>query len=571
MPLNMVRTALWLATLPLMWWLAAAEPSHGSAAPKLAVVLVVDQFRYDYLLRFREQYLPARTPSGQVGGFRFLMEQGAHFTDARYNHYPLFTGPGHAVVLTGANPAMTGIAGNEWFDRATGEEVYCAADPAYQWVGGSPAGKLFGTSPANLGATTIGDQLKMATRGKARVVSISLKDRAAIFLGGRMADEVVWYDKRTGRWVTSTYYAADRHLPAWTEEKSSGGFVPSLVGKSWTPFSERTVTGEPRPSMAVAAADAGTPGAGFQHRLGDTAGPKFYDALTVTPFGNDLTLRAARAAVRSEHLGAGTATDLLAINLSSNDYVGHAYGPDSPEVADMCLRTDLQLAEFFRFLDGAVPGGLDRVLLVLTADHGVAPVPEEARQRKLDAGRIPFAAITQAANAALARQFGEGEWVTGFTEPALYLKASTLVERKVAPRDAEEVAARALEAVPGVLAAYTRSQILEGRLPDTPITRMVVNGYSRAVGGDVVVVPKPFWFLEDSVRATGHGTPYAYDTHVPLLLHGPGVQPGLYSRSVHLIDLAPTLAALLGTELPSGCEGQTLSEAVTPGGPVPMR
>jgi predicted AlkP superfamily pyrophosphatase or phosphodiesterase len=468
------------------------------------------------------------------------------------------------VILSGANPSLTGIGGNEWIDRKTNQPVYCVEDKAYQWVGAPTKGKQIGSSPANLHSSTVGDALKLATNDQARVVSLSLKDRAAILLGGKMADRVLWYDKHTGRWITSTYYAPDRRLPAWVEEENRSGFVQRFGGREWTPLLSLTEYARSRPLSVPTDADGKPLGATFPHVLTNTSDPKFYDTVTRTPFGNDLTLHLARAAVRAERLGQDAVPDLLAINLSSNDYVGHAYGPDSPEVQDMCLRTDRQLAEFFDFLASSVPGGLDRVLLVVTSDHGVAPVPEEARKRKLDAGRIPFAAIIEAANAGLSRAYGAGDWTAGFTEPALSLRTDRLAAKNVPAREAEEIAARAIEGIPGVLAAYARSQILEGRLPDTPIARAVSRGYSREVGGDVVVVPRPYWFLDEGDHLTTHGSPYPYDTHVPLLLRGPGVRPGAHSQAVQLTDLAPTLSTILRIEMPGGCEGRSLQEALSP-------
>jgi arylsulfatase A-like enzyme len=552
-----------------------AAPQPASRPPRLAVVIVIDQFRADYLTRFRDWFLPALLPerkaggsSSRPGGFRFLMERGAYFESAYYDHYPLFTGPGHAIVLTGAPPCVSGVVGNEWFDRITGQEVYCAADSRFATIGASPQGKNIGTAPTRMRANTVGDELKLATRDRARVVALSLKDRAAIFLGGHLADRVVWYDKGIGGWVTSAFYARDGQVPAWAREVNASGYIDSLFGKQWTPL-------ESGPRVASARAP-GVPersmvklGPGFPHRITggvEKPGPKFYDAVTLTPFGNELTLRTARAAITAERLGTDDVPDLLGINLSSNDYIGHAYGPDSPEVADMTVRTDRQLSEFFQFLDQAVPGGLEQIAIVVTSDHGMAPIPEEMQARGLDAGRIPLTVLEKAAQEALAARYGAGDWIVGMIEPTLYLNQKTLADRGIAAGVAESVAARALEAVPGVFAAYTRTQVLEGRLPNDSLSRAVTAGFHRTVSGDVVVVPRPYWFLDNGEHVTTHGSPYAYDTHVPLLLWGPGVRAGRYRERVSMFDLAPTLAMLLHVPVPNACQGAPLSAALQEGG-----
>jgi arylsulfatase A-like enzyme len=567
-----VAAALVLAVLVRGGAAAGVSPSRP---PRLAVVIVIDQFRADYLTRFRDQFLPSslteREPGSSFprpGGFRFLMERGAYFESAYYDHYPLFTGPGHAVVLTGAPPCVSGVVGNEWFDRATGQEVYCAADSRFATIGASPQGKNIGTAPTRMLANTVGDELKMATRDQARVVALSLKDRAAIFLGGHLADRVVWYDKSVGGWVTSAFYARDGQVPVWAREVNRSGYIDSLFGQAWTPLAGASriaaslAPGTPERSMAKL-------GPGFPHRITgglEKPGPKFYDAVTLTPFGNEFALRAARAAVTAEHLGADEIPDLLAINLSSNDYVGHAYGPDSPEVADMTVRTDRQLAALFQFLDQTVPGGLEQIAIVVTSDHGVAPIPELMQARGLDAGRIPLTALEKAAHDALSAHYGAGDWIVGMIEPTLYLNLKALADRGVAASDAESVAARALEGVPGVFAAYTRTQVLEGRLPNNLLSRAVTSGFHRTVSGDVVVVPRPYWFLDNGEHVTTHGSPYPYDTHVPLLLWGPGVRAGRYRERVSMLDLAPTLAMLLHVPVPNACQGAPLAIALQEGG-----
>ena len=644
---------------------AEAAPQAGPSAvgtagppPRLLVLISIDQFRGDYLTRFADLYLPAGAPAaarggatartgaaglGRVGGFRYLMERGAYFTDAHHDHYPLFTGPGHAVLLTGALPYKSGIVGNGWYDRGLGRRRYCVEDEASPLVGtalggaasggaasggaasggmasdgaasggmasggaapggmalggtATPGGSVAtagaiggpaagagaggmgaapggpgrpGISPATLRVDTVGDELKMATGGRARAWGLALKDRAAVLMAGRLADGALWFDDETGAWISSRYYFPAGALPAWVTAWNAQRRVDAYFGKEWTLSVPRSALARLWTPGSRWATDPSALGTGFPHVItggGTRPGKDFYNAFATTPFGNDYTLDTARELIRREGLGQRDvleAPDVLAINLSSNDYLGHAFGPDSPEVLDAAVRTDRQLAGFFAFLDQAVPGGLGRVLLAVTADHGVAPIPGAAREAKLPAGAFDEAAIEGAAQRALAAAFGPGKWVTALVEANLYLDLAALDAHQVKRAAAEEVAAAAVAGLPGIYAAYGRAAILEGRLPPTDIARRVARSFHPKVSGDVVLVSEPFW-VPGKLSGTTHGSPYAYDTQVPLLLAGPGVRPGRYAGRVSTLDLAPTLADLLGVLQPAGCEGRVLSEAEAPG------
>jgi predicted AlkP superfamily pyrophosphatase or phosphodiesterase len=610
-----VITVLWLLTIASVATAGASGPSAlglSGPPPRLVVVISIDQFRGDYLTRFADLWLPAvgvagapgqETP-GKVGGFRYLMERGAYFTDARHDHYPLFTGPGHAVLLTGAPPYKSGIVGNSWFDRDLGRRRYCVGDDASPVVGTAGAEGAAGTadamgasraadassatlgaarasatrastppmatglsrsgvSPATLRVSTVGDELKMATGGRAKVWGLALKDRAAVLMAGRMADGALWFDDESGAWISSRFYRPDGTLPPWVAAWNAERHADAWFGKQWT-------LSVPAAALARAwtpggrwAAPPSHLGAGFPHRVdggGTRPGKDFYNAFATTPFGNDFTLDMARELIRREGLGQGEVPDLLAINLSSNDYVGHAYGPDSPEVLDTAVRTDRQLADFFAFLDQAVPGGLGGVLLAVTADHGVAPVPGAAREAKLPAGAFDEEAVAAAAERALQAAYGPGKWVTALVEANLYLDLAALDAHQVQHAAAEDVAAAAVSRLPGIYAAYGRTRILEGRLPRTDVGDRIERSFHPKVSGDVVLVSEPFW-VPGKLSGTTHGTPYAYDTHVPLLLAGPGIRPGRYAARVSTLDLAPTLADLLGVLPPAGSEGRILAEA----------
>jgi predicted AlkP superfamily pyrophosphatase or phosphodiesterase len=608
-----VITVLWLLTIAS---LATARTSGPSAVglsgppPRLVVVISIDQFRADYLTRFADLWLPgvgvAGAPGqempGKVGGFRYLMERGAYFTDARHDHYPLYTGPGHAVLLTGAPPYKSGIVGNSWFDRELGRRRYCVGDDASPLVGAATTADArgaagtadamgatrtgnassatlgatrasappmatgpsrSGVSPATLRVSTVGDELKMATGGRAKVWGLALKDRAAVLMAGRMADGALWFDDESGAWISSRFYRPDGTLPPWVAAWNAERHADAWFGKQWTlsvPAAALARVWTPGSRWAAAPSALG---AGFPHRVdggGARPGKDFYNAFATTPFGNDFTLDMARELVRREGLGQGEVPDLLAINLSSNDYVGHAYGPDSPEVLDAAVRTDRQLADFFAFLDQAVPGGLGGVLLAVTADHGVAPVPGAAREAKLPAGAFDEEAVAAAAERALQAAYGPGKWVTALVEANLYLDLAALDAHQVQHAAAEDVAAAAVGRLPGIYAAYGRTRILEGRLPRTDVGDRIERSFHPQVSGDVVLVSEPFW-VPGKLSGTTHGSPYAYDTHVPLLLSGPGIRPGRYAARVSTLDLAPTLADLLGLLPPAGSEGRILAEA----------
>jgi hypothetical protein len=412
--------------------------------------------------------------------------------------------------------------------------------------------------------STVGDELTMATGGRAKVWGLALKDRAAVLMAGHLADGVLWFDDETGAWITSRFYRKDGTLPAWVAEWNAGKKVDALFGRSWTlsvPPSalERLWTPDNR-----YASDPSGLGKSFAHKLDGgltQPGPRFYTAFKITPYANAYVLDTARELVRREGLGADTVPDVLAINLSSHDYIGHAYGPDSAEVLDVSVQTDRSLSAFFNFLAKAVPGGLASVTIVVSADHGVAPIAPAAKEAGLPAGVYSRAAAGKAAEDALDAAFGPADWSQKLIEENLYLNLATLAAKGIAAERAEEVAAGALRALPGIYNSYTRSQILAGRMLDNDIARRISRSFHPKVSGDVTVVLEPSWVPGRSTGAT-HGVPYAYDTAVPLLLAGTGIRPGRYTQRVSTLDIAPTLSDLLGILQPSGCEGRILSHAI---------
>ena len=527
-----------LVAIILLAWSAPLRPEANPSfpnRPKLVLVLVIDQFRYDYLMRFR--------PFFGRGGFNRLLDGGAVFTDCRYDYATTMTGPGHATLLTGTYPYAHGIIENNWYDRDRQREIYCVEDLSTRMVANrEKASASPGFSPRNLTASTLGDELRLATDFRAKVISISLKDRAAVLMGGHTPSAAYWYDVGSGRFVTSTYYMPT--LPAWVDEFNQQTPVKQYCGQKWqalaeTPGADGKVLSEFEPSPGETCPD-----------------PKFLGWLDDTPYMNQAELAFATDAIRSERLGQGTETDLLTLSLNVNDYIGHEFGPYSEEVADTTLRTDRYLATFFDALDKLV--GLDNVWIAFSADHGVAPTPAFVQEHRLGLGMAQPAAIRGAAEKALTQAFGPGPWVEDEDETYLFLNREMLKKRNIPESKAEEVAAQAAASQADVAAAFTRTQFLTGSLPNTPIARKAANSFNSKRSGNVFLVFMPYAVPSSSATGTTHGTPWNYDAQVPLIYWGSAFKPGFYANACEPVDLAATLAALLGLTQPSGAQGTPL-------------
>ncbi|HXM45127.1 MAG TPA: alkaline phosphatase family protein [Bryobacteraceae bacterium] len=484
--------------------------SHAVAAPppKLVLAIVVDQFRYDYLTRFRGDY---------HAGFERLLTKGAVFTNARYVHYPTVTAVGHSTFLSGATPSMSGIIGNEWYDRETGKVVTSVSDDSVKLLGANGEG----ASPKRLLVSTVGDELKMARSG-GKVIGISLKDRSAILPAGHMADGAYWFDPRAGSFVSSTFYFAE--LPAWVEAYNASRPADKYRGAQW-----------------------------LDHTL--AADVSVYAALEGSPFGNELVETFAERAVQAEKLGQRNATDLLAVSFSANDYVGHAMGPDSPEVKEMSIQTDRVFGKLFSFLDAAV--GMGNVLVIMTADHGVAPVPEVNTARRMPGGRMPPGVVRKAVEAALIDKYGAGQWMLNPSDLAFYFNREVVAQKKLDEAEVERTAAEAARRIAHVYRVYTREMLLNGTV-DIEVGRRVMNGFYAPRGPDMYVLLEPYWLY--GAKGTTHSTTFSYDAHVPVIFMGPGIKAGRFDKEISVNDVAPTLATYLDIETPSGSVGRCLAE-----------
>jgi predicted AlkP superfamily pyrophosphatase or phosphodiesterase len=525
---------------------AGAAPG---ARPRLVVVIAVDQLRADFIDRFRSFF-------GR-SGFNLFLQRGARFSSARYEHASTSTCPGHAVMLTGSYGTVNGIITNNWYDAAAGRQVYCAADTTVRLIGV----ELEGRSPRNLKGATVGDLLKISTGGRSRVITVSAKDRSAIMLGGHLADAAYWMEDTL--FVTSTYYRPD--LPQWAREFNTSGKVTSYFGRKWERLLPAAAYEMVGPDDVAAEADEAGVGRTFPHPIGggSTLGKEFVEAFDLTPFGNDVLADFAMRAVAQEALGRDTVPDVLGISFSANDRVGHAYGPDSHEVMDVTVRLDRTLARLFAFLDRTV--GLVNVVMVLTADHGVAPLPEvfAALHPGASARRFNPAVLDTAVNAALRARYGPAPapgWVVYHDQPQLYLNLRALRAKGVAVEEVERIAQAAVMSAPGVHEALTATELADARAAGvrTPEALSFYPGRS----GNIYYQMEPYVLVDEGATGTDHGTPWAYDQEVPLLFYGKGIVPGVRHTLATVADIAPTLSALLGLTAPGGSQGRVLAEAL---------
>lgn len=520
--------------------------------PKLVLVIVVDQFRYDYLERFGDLF--------GSGGFNRLMNEGALFTNANYDYVPTYTACGHAAIFTGSIPAQNGIVGNAWFDREAGRvRVMVADDSAHTITDGGMSSKSGSASPRYLLGTTIGDQMRLANNFQSKVVTASLKDRAAVLPGGQRPNGAFWFSESSGEFVSSDYYF--KELPTWVKKFDTTDRPDKYFGAKWDrllqPDAYKRAQAENLPLQRSSL------GSHFPYVVtgGDEKpGLKFYTTFEYSPFASEYLEQFAKAAVEGESLGSDGFPDLLSISFSSPDLIGHLYGPDSQEIEDTYIRLDRVITDLLNYIDKKV--GLANTIIAVTGDHGVAPIPEYAKSKGFDAARLPGREVIDAANKALGARFGEGKWVAGFVNDQLYLDQKLVADKKVNPWEAERIAGETALAVPGVVNYFTRTQIVEGRMPPGPIARRVSNGFFRARSGDVWLITKPLCFFVEGDLPTTHGSAYNYDTHVPVILFGGGVRPGRYNADCSPSDIAPTLAALLGVEPPSNRTGRVLVEAL---------
>lgn len=548
-----MRSPLLLLIFVLGHLFAERSDAEVFPAPRLVVVISLDQFPFEYLTRF--------APYFGKDGFLRLSRGGANFINASYKHASNLTGPGHAVILSGAYGNQNGIIANSWYDLQTRSTVYCVDDKSVTMVGAPGKGR----SPANFIGATYGDELRLHNGFRSKVISVSHKDRAAILLGGKLANGVYWMSDSL--FVTSTYY--DSTLPPWVRAFNASGKLNSYFGREWK---------QRLPEAAFAGTDVDDapyehpdPGFGrtFPHPITGNDGaritPSYYSALATSPFGSECLAAFAKAAVRGEHLGTRGVTDLLCVSFSSPDYVGHAFGPHSREAMEMAVATDGIVADFLGFLDAAF--GKGNYIVALTSDHAVSPVPEYilAHVPNADAGRVSPDSIASRCEGALTARFGAPpagqKWIARSVDRNIYFDPKTLAAANVSADAAAQTVVPALCSLRGVAAAFTRAQLAEGSSPSV-LLQKAARSFHPLRSGDLFLVMKPHYFEGRGSEGTSHGEPYDYSAHVPLLLMGPGIRVGTYAGEMSPADLGPTLSALTGVEFPAGREGRVLNEAL---------
>lgn len=528
----------------------AQKESNGKPA-RLVVGIMVDQMRQEYLYRFNSKF--------SDDGFKRLIGDGFMLKNAHYNYAPTVTGPGHASVYTGSTPAIHGIIGNEWYDKALKKSVNCVEDPD-QKVVGVPDGNG-DVSPWRMLSTTVTDELELATQKRAKVIGISIKDRGAVLPAGHVADGAYWFDSKSGKFITSTFYMSK--VPAWVEKFNQQNLADQYMTREWNtllPISQYVESG----------ADD-TP---YENKIGGKDRPVFpydmkalgkggdYGLLSTTPFGNDYLTEMAKAAIAGENMGADDVTDFLAMSYSATDGLGHAVGPNAVEIEDMYLRLDKNVADLLKTLDAKVGAG--NYIVFLTADHAVADVAQYMKDSKIPAGYINGGNLLATLNEHLAQYFPGKKIVETISGGQIFFDQdvfnndpkSSGVELLIAT----QLTINFLLKQDGIANAYSENLIRQSAYDEGGIKGLVVRGYHPKRCGDVVMVQEPGWYSSGRVQGTTHGSPYTYDTHVPVLFYGKGIRKGSSVRYHPITDVAPTVSTLLSIKFPSGCTGQPVEE-----------
>lgn len=523
-----------------------AQPTER---PKLVVGLVIDQMRWDYLYRYQDLYVK--------GGFNRLKSEGFNCENTFIPYIPTYTAAGHASVYTGSVPAINGIMGNNWYQRNEAKVVYCTGDSTVNSIGtDSKAGHM---SPRRLLVTTIGDELQLAENFRGKVIGISLKDRGSILAAGHTANAAYWFDEKNGNWISSTYYMKD--LPHWVKSVNHSGEIDKMIKKPWNLLLPRekywASTGD---SMNFESPLPGEKIAIFPHQISADS-DKRYGTFKSTPYGVTYTFNFAKKAIAEEKLGKRGVTDFLAVSISSTDYAGHAFGPNSLEVEDIYLRLDRDLEQFLSYLDSSV--GKGNYLLFLSADHGASHVPAFNLLHQIPAGIINEKKLMKQYNQLCFEKFGIENTIINLQNHQFYLNHEAIEANKLSLNRVSEYIIKLLLAEKEVEFAFPFYKMNDYTLPEQIIS-IVRNSYNPARSGDIQIIPKPNYFDARNTAAnhkgTTHGAWNPYDAHIPLLFFGWNVKPGKLYRKTYMTDIAATVAAMLNIQMPNGCIGHAIQE-----------
>jgi predicted AlkP superfamily pyrophosphatase or phosphodiesterase len=513
--------------------------------PKLVVGIVIDQMRYDYLAKYLNKF--------SENGFKKLLNQGFNCKNTNYNYAPTYTGPGHASIYTGTTPAYHGIIGNNWFVRESGKEIYVTDDPTVQTVG-SASEKPGKMSPRNMLSSTIGDEMRLFSNMKSRVIAVSLKDRSAILPGGHLSNGSYWFDYGSGNFITSTFYT--KELPQWVTDFNAKSLADTYLSKPWNTllpiqqYTESAADDNPYEGLYK-----GETKPVFPHNLPAMYSKTDYGVLASTPYGNSIVKDIALAALKAENLGKSGYTDFIAISFSSTDYVGHKMGPQSVELEDTYLRLDRDIAEIITALEKSY--GKDGFLLFLTADHAAAYVPAQLMDLKMNAGYFSSKVFSDSLKKYLVKTYNDTSLVSEIINDQVYLNHALIKQKNINLKRMEEDVVSLALTFKGVANAYTSDQ-LNGVALKNKSAALMQNGFYIKRSGDIALLLEPQWLDDYSRTGTSHGTTYSYDTHVPLLWYGWNIKPGYTSDPIDITDIAPTIAAFLNITAPNACTGKPI-------------
>ncbi|HRP32345.1 MAG TPA: alkaline phosphatase family protein [Agriterribacter sp.] len=512
--------------------------------PKIVVGMMVDQMRWDYLYKYQNRYTE--------GGFKRLIREGFSCENTLIDYSPTITACGHTCVYTGSVPAVHGIVGNGWYERTLSKEVGCVDDETVNLVGATQGGT--GQSPHNNLATTITDQLRIASNFQSKTVGVAIKDRASILPAGHSATAAFWYNGHDGNFVTSTYYM--KELPEWAKRFNEKKVVDEYYKNDWnTLFPIETYTLSTADDKAYENTSNGEAKPVFPRNLKQFIG-KNYGAVRTTPYGNTLTFDFAKAAIEGYNLGGGKVTDFLAVSFSSPDAIGHTYGPNSIEIEDNYLRLDRELAAFFSYLDKRF--GKGNYLYFITADHGVSESPGFYLENKMPSGALEDKDFSKAINDGLSEKYGVEKPVLSFANYQLYMNWEVFDKKGINRADVGKTIRQILLKAPGIANVLESEALGTAPVPDH-IKNMLIKGYNVKRSGDFVVIPQPTW-KGGNIKGATHGTWYPYDAHIPLVWMGWKIKPGYTNRVTGMTDIAPTVAALLHIQMPSGAIGEPITE-----------
>lgn len=537
----MIRKAL---LFPLFVLIALATQAQNPK-PKLIVGLVVDQMRWDYLYRFKDLY--------GANGFKRLLREGFTAENAMIPYVPTYTAVGHSTIYTGSVPAFTGIVGNNWYDAAANKFMYCTDDSTVSTVGNTgKAGKM---SPANLWTTTITDELKLSNNFKSKVIGIALKDRGAILPAGHSANAAYWYDG--GKWITSTHYMNE--LPTWVAKYNEKDVVAKYMSTDWNtllPIDKYDLsTADDKPYEN---AIRGEKTVVFPHLLSKIEDKDKYEAFRTTPYANSFTLDFAKATIENEALGKNNVTDFLAVSISSTDYIGHSFGPNSIEIEDTYLRLDKDIEGFLNYLDAKV--GKGNYTLFLSADHGVAHIPAFLKEHKLPGGTMEEMELVKDLNKAIEQKFAIKNAIKTVMNYQVYLNKKSILDQGKTVAELKDFIIATLKEEDYIVAAFDLNAIQSTSLT-APQREMMINGYNPKRSGDIQFTFKSGYF-DGGAKGTTHGLWNPYDAHIPCVFFGWGIKSGKTNRETYMTDIAPTIAALLQIQMPSGSVGKVITELI---------